>query len=120
MVVMTEDVGTCHIRCVKDESGNHRDNPRNHMYGCGSQSNRPGIASSDRGGDNDVLWDVARGASSLMVSSLAVVSNGTASDVAWLGMSHVMLGMSSGSSRASRLALSLDSPSSGSMHTVPS
>jgi hypothetical protein len=73
-----------------------------------SQSNPPGIALSDRGGDNDMSWDVARGASSLMVSSLAVASNGKASDVAWVGMSHAVLGMSAGSSRASRLALSLD------------
>ena len=78
------------------------------MSGCGSQSNPPGIASSDRDGDNDVSWDVARGASSLMVSSLAVASNGSASDVAWLGMSCAVLGMSSGSSTASRLAVSLD------------
>jgi hypothetical protein len=39
------------------------------------------IAVSDCGGDNNVLWDVARGASSLMMSSLVVVSNSMASDV---------------------------------------
>jgi hypothetical protein len=85
-----------------------------------SQSGPPGIASSDHGRDNDVSWDVARGASSLMVSSLAVASNGTASDVAWLRMSCAVLGMSLGSSTASRLAVSLDGPSSGLMRTVPS
>jgi hypothetical protein len=73
-----------------------------------SQLNPPGIALSNRSKDNDVSWDVARGASSLMVSSLAVASNGKASDVMWLGMLRAVLGMSAGSSRASRLALSLD------------
>jgi hypothetical protein len=66
------------------------------------------MAVSDCGGDNDVSWDVARGASSLMVSSLVVASNGTASDVAWLRISCAVLGVSVGSSRASSLALSLD------------
>jgi hypothetical protein len=66
------------------------------------------MAMSDRGGDNDVLWDVARGASSLMVSSLAVVSNGKALDGTWLRISRAVLRVSTWSSRASRLALSLD------------
>jgi hypothetical protein len=77
-------------------------------YGCQGQSNPPGMVVSDRGGDNDVSWDVARGASSLMVSSLVVASNGKASGGALLGISHAVLGMSAWSSRASRLALSLD------------
>jgi hypothetical protein len=72
---------------------------------------------SDHSRDNDVSWDVARGSSSLIVSSLAVASNGTASDVAWLGMSYAVLRMSAWSSRASKLALSLDDPATYCQYT---
>jgi hypothetical protein len=110
MVIMTKAVSSCHIRCVKDRTGIRRGKPGCHTYGCWYQSNPPGIAVSDHSGDNDVSWDVARGASSLMVSSLAVASNGKALGGALLGMSRAVLGMSAWSSRASRLALSLDLP----------
>jgi hypothetical protein len=53
-----------------------------------------GIAVSDCGENDDVLWDVARGASSLMMSSLVVVSNSMALDVVWLRISCTMLGVS--------------------------
>jgi hypothetical protein len=51
-----------------------------------------------------MLWDVARGASSLIVSSLVVASNGMSSGVALHGINGAW------SSRASKLALSLDIP----------
>ena len=60
------------------------------------------MAESDHSGDNDRLWDVARGASSLVVSSLAALSNSMSSGSILCGVHGVW------SSKASILALSLD------------
>ena len=54
------------------------------------------------GGGNDGSWDVARGASSLIVSSLVASSNDESSG----GTLHGIMGV--WSSRASKLVLSLD------------